>query len=98
MTNDDRVLYLIGGEPASPLDLGERVALAELRHLLADPATWAEPSRGLEDRIVDAISPVGPADDPGAGPAGAPPGGPTRSSNNSTAVNPSRRQRRRPAR
>ncbi len=98
MTYDDRVLYLISGEPVSPLDLGERVALAELRHLLADPATWAEPSRGLEDRIVDAISAVGPADDAATGPAGAPLSRPTRSSNNSTTVNPSRRRRRRPAR
>ena len=56
MTDDDRISYLIGDEPAGDLDPEERAGLDDLLDVLADPALWAEPSPGLEDRIVAAIS------------------------------------------
>ena len=59
MTDDDRIAYLNGEEPAGPLDPGERIGLDDLRDLLADPATWAEPTPDLEERVVAAISAVG---------------------------------------
>jgi hypothetical protein len=75
VTDDDRISYLIGDEPAGDLDPEERAGLADLLGALADPAVWAEPSPDLEDRIVAAISDVGTAGGPdldrsGAGAAG----------------------------
>jgi hypothetical protein len=77
VTDDDRISYLIGGEPAGDLDPEERAGLDDLLDVLADPALWAEPSPGLEDRIVAAI-PVpaagGPEPDRPVGPGVAAPG------------------------
>ncbi len=56
MTDDDRIAYLLGDEPASRLDPGDQAGLDDLRDLLSDPAVWADPEPGLEDRIVAAIS------------------------------------------
>jgi Anti-sigma-K factor rskA len=53
--DDDRIGYL-AGDAGRELDAGQRAALDELRALLADPATWAEPSDQVEDRVVDAIT------------------------------------------
>jgi Anti-sigma-K factor rskA, C-terminal len=64
VTDDDRISYLIGDEPAGDLDPEERAGLDDLLDALADPAVWAEPSPELEDRIVAAISDVGAAGPP----------------------------------
>jgi hypothetical protein len=61
VTDDDRISYLIGDEPAGDLDPEERAGLDDLMGALADPAVWAEASPDLEDRIVAAISDVGTA-------------------------------------
>jgi len=52
---DDRGAYL-AGEERPALSAAERAELDELRGLLGSPATWAEPSAVLEDRVVDAIA------------------------------------------
>ena len=52
---DDRAAYL-AGEDRQSLTGGERAELDELRGLLGSPATWAEPSPNLEDRVVTAIA------------------------------------------
>jgi Anti-sigma-K factor rskA, C-terminal len=53
--DDDRIGYL-AGDASAQLGAHERADLDELRALLDDPATWAEPSDDLEDRIVTAIA------------------------------------------
>jgi hypothetical protein len=53
--DDDRIGYL-AGDAGDQLDNDQRAALDELRGLLTDPATWAEPSDELEDRVVTAIA------------------------------------------
>jgi hypothetical protein len=53
-TDDDRISYL-AGEAVESLSAQERAQLDELREALREPATWAEPDGGLEDRIVAAI-------------------------------------------
>ena len=54
MSDDDRIGYLSGDDrPLAPADKAE---LDELRDLLAEPALWAEPPAGLEDRIAAAIA------------------------------------------
>jgi hypothetical protein len=60
---DDRAAYL-AGEDRRSLAADERAELDELRSLLGSPATWAEPSEDLEDRVVTAI-----AEQPAARPA-----------------------------
>ncbi len=55
IADDDRAAYL-GGEDNASLSRAERVELDEIRALLAEPAVWAEPSAGLEDRVVAAIA------------------------------------------
>ena len=77
VTDDDCISYLVGEEPAGPLDSDERATLDDLRHLLADPAIWAEPSPGLEDRIVVANSATGLAGGPLGGSVRGVAGGPT---------------------
>jgi hypothetical protein len=52
--DDDRIGYLAG--EGGELDAAERADLDALRALLADPAVWAEPDAGLEDKIVAAIA------------------------------------------
>ena len=52
VTDDDRISYLIGDEPAGDLDPESAPGWMICWTLLADPAIWAEPSPGLEDRIV----------------------------------------------
>jgi hypothetical protein len=54
-TDDDRMAYL-AGEGSGALDDAERAELDDVRALLADPSLWAEPSAGLEDAVVAAIS------------------------------------------
>jgi hypothetical protein len=54
-TDDERVTYL-AGDASTALDADERAALDDLRELLGDRSVWEEPDRGLEDRIVDAVS------------------------------------------
>jgi hypothetical protein len=54
-TDNDRVAFLAGQELES-LDPAERAELDELRALLADEALWAEPSPGLADQLVSAIT------------------------------------------
>lgn len=60
--DDERVSYLAddragaGGGTDAEVDPDERAALDELRALLADPALWAEPDPGLEDRVVAAVT------------------------------------------
>jgi Anti-sigma-K factor rskA len=53
-SDDDRIAYL-AGEPVESLSAQERAELSELRELLQARATWAEPDRTLEDRVVAAI-------------------------------------------
>ena len=53
--DDDRAAHLAGEERQS-LAPQERAQLDELRTLLGSAAAWAEPERGLEDRVVAAIS------------------------------------------
>jgi hypothetical protein len=87
-TDDDRIAYL-AGDAVESLSPRERAELDELRDALREPATWIEPSPGLEDRIVaaiveeararpagaaDAADAVAAADAPAA--AGAPPAEP----------------------
>src|SRR5262245_58679910 len=52
---DDRAAYL-AGEDRQSLTAEERAELDELRSLLETPAAWAEPSAGLEDRVVITIA------------------------------------------
>jgi hypothetical protein len=47
---------LIVGDRAGALDPDEAAELPLLAELLGDPATWAEPSAGLEDAIVRAVA------------------------------------------
>src|SRR5207249_5957380 len=51
---EDRAAYL-AGEEVSTLPAAERAELDELRGLLTSTAAWAEPSAGLEHRVVSAI-------------------------------------------
>jgi hypothetical protein len=51
----DRIAYLAKEQVAS-LSASERVALDELRELLAAPAIWEQPPDELEDRVVAAVS------------------------------------------
>ena len=84
-TDDDRIAFLAGeeGEPLSPTEAHD---LERLRELLRDPATWAEPDPGLEDRIVAAV-----AAEAAAGPPIAPDAGGTQV----PAARPQRRRRHR---
>jgi Anti-sigma-K factor rskA len=54
-TDDDRISYL-AGDAVESLSAQERAQLDEVREALREPATWAEPDAGLEDRIVAAIA------------------------------------------
>jgi hypothetical protein len=54
-TDDDRIAYL-AGDAVESLSARERAELDELREALREPATWIEPSPGLEERIVAAIA------------------------------------------
>ena len=55
VSDDDRITYLVG-DSVDSLSAQECAHPDELRELLRAPATWAEPSLGHEDRIVDAIA------------------------------------------
>jgi hypothetical protein len=61
LTDDNRISYLIGDEPAGDLDAEQRADMDDLLVVLADPAVWAEPSPELEDSVVAAISTAGTA-------------------------------------
>ena len=54
-TDDDRIAYL-AGEGSGALDDVDVRDLDELKGFLSDPAMWAEPAGGLEDRVVAAIA------------------------------------------
>ena len=54
MTNKEREALIVG-DRFSALDPDEAAELGLLAELLATPATWVEPSAGLEDSIVDAV-------------------------------------------
>ena len=58
-TNEEREM-LIAGDRADALEPDEAAELPLLADLLADPSTWAEPSAGLEDMIVGAVSSAEP--------------------------------------
>jgi hypothetical protein len=53
--DDDRIAYLAGEDPGS-LTAQERAEFDELRALLNDAATWAQPDTSLEARVVAAIT------------------------------------------
>jgi hypothetical protein len=55
-SDDDRIRYLSGDDPADAFDDEERAELDDLRDLLADPSVWAEPEPWLEDAVVAAVS------------------------------------------
>ncbi|MEY2570795.1 MAG: hypothetical protein QOE63_1145 [Acidimicrobiaceae bacterium] len=52
---------LIAGDRAGWLTPDEAADLVLLADLLGDPSTWAEPSAGLEDTIVQAVASAEPA-------------------------------------
>lgn len=54
-SDDDRIAYL-AGEDTGSLDDFDQAELDDLKELLADPSLWAEPSAGLENSIVAAIT------------------------------------------
>lgn len=54
-SDNDRISYL-AGDAGESLDAYEQRQLDDLRKVLREPATWAEPNPGLQDRIVDAIA------------------------------------------
>jgi len=54
-TDDDRIAYLAGETSGERLDEPERAELDEVRSLLADPSTWAEPPADLEASVVAAV-------------------------------------------
>ena len=64
-SDNERIAYL-AGEPAESLPAQDRAELDELRELLRAPATWAEPDRGLEERVVSAIADAARAEAPSA--------------------------------
>ena len=75
-TNEEREA-LIAGDRADALEPDEAAELPLLADLLADPSIWAEPSAGLEDMIVGAIT----AAEPDTTPAVTPIAGSTRRPN-----------------
>jgi len=70
--DDERIDYLAGN--GADLDPAERRQLDDVRALLADPATWAEPDPGLEDRVVAAVVAEAGRGSEGVRPTGAPAG------------------------
>ncbi len=62
-TDEERRKWIVG-DRADSLDPDEAADLTRLTDLLADPSTWAEPSAGLEARIVDAVVQATPASAP----------------------------------
>jgi hypothetical protein len=58
-TNDEREA-MIAGDRAGALEPDEAAELPLLADLLGDPSTWAEPSAGLEDMIVGAVTAAEP--------------------------------------
>jgi hypothetical protein len=58
-TNEEREA-LIAGEHAGALAPGEAGELSLLAGLLGDPSTWAEPSAGLEDAVVQSVEQASP--------------------------------------
>ncbi len=56
MTPDDERINYLQDEGSALLSESDRASLDELRALLADSATWAQPDPGLEDRVVAAIA------------------------------------------
>lgn len=59
-SDDDRIAYL-AGEDIGSLDDFDQAELDDLKELLADPSLWAEPSTGLENSVVAAITADAPA-------------------------------------
>jgi hypothetical protein len=55
-TSDDDLIAYLAGESDRTLSAKERAELDELDALLKEPATWTEPDRGLEDRVVTAVA------------------------------------------
>jgi Anti-sigma-K factor rskA, C-terminal len=72
-SDDDRIAYL-AGEDIGSLDDFDQAELDDLKELLADPSLWAEPSAGLENSVVAAIT----GDAPVRASAPPPPPPPTR--------------------
>ena len=62
---------LIAGDRAGALEPDEAAELPLLADLLADPSTWAEPSTGLEDMIVGAVTAAEPDTTPSVTPLAA---------------------------
>lgn len=60
MDDDELVAYLAEDRKAQG-DPTERAELDRVRGLLADPAAWAEPDPGLQERVVAAIANAEPA-------------------------------------
>jgi anti-sigma-K factor RskA len=59
-TNDDREA-LLAGELGDELGPDEAAELALLADVLGDPSTWAEPSGGLEEAVVQAVGQAEPS-------------------------------------
>jgi hypothetical protein len=62
-TNKERAALIVG-DRAGTLERHEAAEVALLADVLADPATWAEPTLGLEDAVVRAVSDAEPAATP----------------------------------
>ena len=56
---------MIADEYTGTLSTDESQDLALLTDLLADPSTWSEPSAGLEDAVVHAVTTAAPPASPG---------------------------------
>ena len=54
-SEDDRIAYL-AGDAVEGLTARERAELDEVRALLEDPATWAQPDPALEEQVVASIA------------------------------------------
>jgi hypothetical protein len=55
VTRDEQRINYLAGEDGGSLAAEDRVELDQLRAMLAEPSTWAEPDPALEDRVVAAI-------------------------------------------
>jgi len=59
--DDDELIAYLAGDPNANVDPTERAELDRVRALLSDPAVWAQPEPGLQERVVAAITNAGPA-------------------------------------
>jgi hypothetical protein len=69
--NNEEREALIAGDRADALEADEAAELSLLAELLADPSTWAEPSAGLENMIVGAVTAAEPDTAPSVTPLAA---------------------------